>query len=163
MSAQAAILIAYDGSVAARAAVERAGALFAPRRTIVLTVWEPGLGNFMLASDPTGVGTTMLPYDPSLGRELDRAGEEHARDIAADGVALASTVGLQAEGLAVGDGFDTADTILSQADEQGVGAIVLGSRGLTGLKSKLNGSTSRKVLERSNLPVMVIRHPEDHE
>lgn len=163
MSEQAAILIAYDGSVAARAAVAQAGSLFAPRRTIVLTVWEPGLGNFMLAPDPTGVGTTMLPYDPSLGRELDRASEEHARDIAADGVALANAAGLQAEALAVGDGFDTADTILSQADEQGAGAIVIGSRGLTGLKSKLYGSTSRKVLERSNLPVMVMRHPEDHE
>jgi nucleotide-binding universal stress UspA family protein len=158
----AAILIAYDGSDAARAAVEQAGVLFAPRRAIVLTVWESGLGEFMLAPNPMGGGTTMIPYDPSLAGELDRANEDHARDIAADGAALASTAGLQAQALTVVDELAVADTIVSQAAEQGVSAIVIGSRGLKGLRAKLLGSTSRGLLEKSALPVLVVRHPEDH-
>jgi nucleotide-binding universal stress UspA family protein len=163
MSAQAAILIAYDGSDAARAAVAQAGVLFAPRRAIVLTVWESGLGEFMLAPNPMGAGTTMLPYDPSLVQEVDRANEDHARDIAADGVTLAVAAGLQAQALAIADGIDVADMILSQAAEQEVGAIVIGSRGLRGLRAKLLGSSSRALLERSHLPVLVVRHPEDHD
>jgi nucleotide-binding universal stress UspA family protein len=163
MSAQAAILIAYDGSTAARVAVAQAGVLFAPRRAIVLTVWEPGLGNFMLASDPMGMGTTMLPYDPSFGQKVDRANEDRARDIAADGQALAIAAGLDAEALAIEDDLHAADTIVSQAEQHGASAIVIGSRGLKGLKSKVLGSTSRAVLEKSGFPVVVVRHPEDHE
>jgi nucleotide-binding universal stress UspA family protein len=162
MNAQPAILIAYDGSTAARAAVAQAGVLFAPRQAIVLTVWEPGLGNFALAPDPTGVGTTMLP-DPSFVREVDRANQEHAQSIAADGQALAGAAGLQAQALAIEDNLDAADTIVAQAQQHGAGAIVIGTRGLRGLKSKLLGSTSKAVLEKSAVPVMVVRHPEDDE
>jgi nucleotide-binding universal stress UspA family protein len=35
------ILVCYDGSDDAKRAVERAGELFAGRRTLVLHVWEP--------------------------------------------------------------------------------------------------------------------------
>ena len=42
------IVIAYDGSDAARAAVKEAAVLFGSRHAIVLTVWEPGLADFML-------------------------------------------------------------------------------------------------------------------
>jgi nucleotide-binding universal stress UspA family protein len=155
------ILIAYDGSTAARVAVAQAGVLFAPRRAILLTVWEPGLSEFMLAPDPMGMGTTMLPYDPELGQEIDRASEEHAQDIAADGVALAQAAGLAPEPMAVADELSVADTVLDAAEQHGAAAIVVGSRGLRGLRSKLLGSTSRAVLERSSLPVVVVRHPED--
>jgi nucleotide-binding universal stress UspA family protein len=156
------ILIAYDGSTAARAAVAQAGALFAPRRAIVLTVWESGLSEFTLAPDPMGMGTTMLPYDPGLGHEIDRASEDRAMDVAADGAELAKAAGLTPEPLAVVDELDVAATTLSCAEQHGVAAIVVGSRGLRGLRSKLLGSTSRAVLEHSSLPVVVVRHPEDH-
>lgn len=160
--AQAPILIAYDGSTAARVTVAQAGVLFAPRRAIILTVWEPELGEFMLAPDPMGAGMAMLPYDPEFEREVDRANEDHARNIATDGAALAKAAGLQPEALAVGNELDVAETIVSQAEQHGAAAIVIGSRGLRGLKSRLLGSTSRAVLEHSSLPVVVVRHPEDH-
>jgi nucleotide-binding universal stress UspA family protein len=163
MTGGAPILIAYDGSDPARAAVRQAGALFAPRRAIVLTVWEPGLSEFMLVPDPSGMGTTMLPYDPSVAREVERAGEDHARDIAGDGVALAREVGLEAEPLAVEDIAEASDVIVAQAEEHDAAAIVIGSRGLKGLKSKLLGSTSTGVLHRTSRPVVVVRHPEEHE
>ncbi len=162
MTGEAPILIAYDGSAAARAAVRHAGELFPARHAIVLTVWEPGLAEFMLAPDPTGMGTTMLPYDPALMREADRASEDHAKDIAQDGVELARSVGLDAQPRAVRDTTaDAAAVLATSAQEYGAVAIVVGSRGLKGLKSKLLGSTSTGVLGKSTCPVLVVRHPDD--
>jgi nucleotide-binding universal stress UspA family protein len=161
MAGDAPILIAYDGSPPARAAVRAAGALFAPRRAIVLTVWEPGLAEFMLVPDPMGMGSTMLPYDPSVARDVERASEDHAKDIAADGATLAGTTGLDAQALAVEDVTEAADAIVAQAEQHQAAAIVIGSRGLTGLKSKLLGSTSADVLHRASRPVVVVRHPHD--
>jgi nucleotide-binding universal stress UspA family protein len=163
VNTMAPILIAYDGSAAARDAVRKAGELFPSRRAIVLTIWEPGLNDFMLTPDPTGMGTTMLPYNPELVREIARANEDHAGDIAADGQTLATASGLQAEVLVVRDETVVADAIVAQANEHDVAIIVIGSRGLTGLKSMLLGSTSKHLLERSSRPVLVVRHPEDHE
>ncbi|HEY7891368.1 MAG TPA: universal stress protein [Solirubrobacteraceae bacterium] len=163
MSARSPILIAYDGSTAARAAVQQAGALFAPGRAIVLTVWEPALADFTLVPDATGLGTTMMPYDSTVFREVDKAAADHARDIAEDGKKLAVAAGLDARPLVVEDESETAQTIVHEADTHDAAAIVIGSRGLKGLRSRLLGSTSKHVLERSTRPVVVVRHPEDAE
>jgi nucleotide-binding universal stress UspA family protein len=159
VAGDAPILIAYDGSPAAQVAVREAGALFAPSRAIVLTVWEPGLAEFMLVPDPGGMGTTVLPFDPAVAHEVERASEGHAQQIAQDGATRARAAGLDAEGLTVEDMADPADAIVTAADEHGARAIVIGSRGLRGLKSKLLGSTSMDVLHRCVRPVVVIRQP----
>ena len=72
------IVIAYDGSDAARAAVNEAAALFGSRHAIVLTVWEPGLADFMLMPNTMGTGTMMMPYDPATVQAIDKAAEDHA-------------------------------------------------------------------------------------
>jgi nucleotide-binding universal stress UspA family protein len=163
MASEPPILIAYDGSAAARAAVAQAAVLFAPRQAVILTVWEPGLSEFMLAPDPTGMGTTMLPYDPAVVREVDRASEDHAQALAHDGEALARAAGLDAQALAVRDVSDPAAAIVAEAQAREASAIVIGSRGLRGLKSRLLGSTSSAVLGKSDRPVIVVRHPDEHE
>lgn len=48
------------------------------------------------------------------------------------------------------------ETILEQAEETGAEAIVLGSRGLTGVKSLLLGSVSHAVLQHADRPVIVV-------
>lgn len=159
---EAPILIAYDGSEAARAGVREAGALFAPCRALVLTIWEPSLAQYMLVPDPTGMSSTMMPYDPSLARDVEHASEEHARDIAQDGARLAHEAGLSAQAITVEDSIAPADAIVAAADEHDARAIVIGSRGLRGLKSKLLGSTSAHVLQHASRPVVVVRHPDDH-
>src|SRR5271155_3409861 len=156
------IVIAYDGSDAARAAVNQAAALFGSRHAIVLTVWEPGLADFMLMPNTMGTGTMMMPYDPATVQAIDKAAEDHATDIAEDGVKLAQAGGLQAEALPVRDAADIADTILETASERGAAAIVIGSRGLKGFKSKLMGSSSSSVLSRSTVPVVIVHAPEAH-
>jgi nucleotide-binding universal stress UspA family protein len=157
------ILIAYDGSEPARAAVREAGALFAPARALVLTVWEPALAQFMLAPDPSGMGSMMAPYDPALARDVERASEDRAHEVAEDGAQLAQSVDLEAQAITAEDNLAAADAIVTVAERRDVCAIVIGSRGLRGLKSKLLGSTSAHVLHHAPCPVLVVRHPEDHQ
>jgi nucleotide-binding universal stress UspA family protein len=157
------IVIAYDGSDAARAAVNEAAALFGSRQAIILTVWEPGMADFMLMPNTMGTGTMMMPYDPATVQAIDKAAEDHARDIAEDGVKLAQAGGLQAEALPVRDAADIADTILQTASERDAAAIVIGSRGLKGFKSKLMGSSSSSVLSRSSVPVVIVHAPGAHQ
>jgi nucleotide-binding universal stress UspA family protein len=156
------IVIAYDGSAAARAAVNEAAALFPSRHAVILTVWEPGLADYMAMPGTMGTGTMMMPYDPSTIKEIDRASEDHARLIAEDGVKLATAGGLRSEALPVRDAADIADAILETASERDAAAIVIGSRGLKGLKSKLLGSSSASVLSRSDRPVVVVHQPGTH-
>ena len=163
MEGRTPILIAYDGSEAARAAVREAGALFAPAPALVLTVWEPALAQLMLMPDPTGMGSgTFMPYDPAVAHEVEHAGEEHAQQIADEGARLAGDAGLQARALIAEDSAAPADAIVAAADTHGASAIVIGSRGLRGLKAKLLGSTSSDVLRHAHRPVMVVRHPDDY-
>jgi nucleotide-binding universal stress UspA family protein len=162
MAGDSPILIAYDGSPPARAAVSEAGALFAPGRAIVLSVYEAHLAEMMLVPDPAGMGSTMLPFDPSATQEIERASEERATRLAEEGAALARAAGLDAQPFAVEDRTDPPDAIVAAAEEHDVRAIVVGSRGLGGLKSKLLGSTSKEVLHRSVRPVLVVRHPDTH-
>ncbi len=161
MPEQPPILIAYDGSPAAHAAVRAAGGLFAGARAIVLTVWEPALAEMMIVPDATGMGSTILPFDPSVARDVERASEQHAQGAAAEGARLASEAGLHAQPLAVEDVTDPPEAIVAAATAHGARAIVVGSRGLGGLKSKLLGSTSNGVLRHASQPVVVVRHPED--
>jgi nucleotide-binding universal stress UspA family protein len=162
VEARTPILIAYDGSEAARAAVRAAGTLFSPAPALVVTAWEPALAQLMLVSDPTGMGGTFMPYDPAVAHSVERAGEEHAQQIAEDGARLANEVGLAARALIAEDGAAPAEAIVATADAHGARAIVIGSRGLRGLRSKLLGSTSSDVLRHARRPVVVVRHPDDH-
>jgi nucleotide-binding universal stress UspA family protein len=54
-----------------------------------------------------------------------------------------------------------ADTIVDLAIERDAAAVVVGSHGPSGLRSRLLGSTSRQVLKRYRCPVVVIRVPEN--
>lgn len=53
-----------------------------------------------------------------------------------------------------------AGAILAEADELGASAIVMGSRGLTGLKSLLLGSVSHAVIQHTDHPVIVVPSPD---
>jgi len=150
------VLIAYDGSEFARAAVRHAGELFAGRPAVLATVWEPGLAAVSLAV-PGGMGVSTLPPDPATLEAVDRAQREHASTIASEGAELARSVGLAAEPQAVPDEIDVADTLLDIARERGAAVVVVGSHGVTGLRARLLGSVSRKLVERCDRPVLVIR------
>ena len=154
-AADAPVLIAYDGSDTARRAVREAAKLFGTRQVLVVTVWEPALAyeTAIAAADP---GIEPVPVDVEGAREVEEELHQRARRTAHSGVELAQSVGLQAKGLAVADEVHVADAIVGLARKREVAAIVVGSRGLKGLRARLEGSTSKAVLKDAPCPVVVV-------
>jgi nucleotide-binding universal stress UspA family protein len=152
-------VVAYDGSDEARAAVEAAVALFAGRRLVVVSIWEPGLAQAMAPlRDPTGVGYPIST--PAEAAAIDEIQHDHAVSAAEEGARLARELGASAEPRSVADEADVAETLAAIAEEQDAAALVIGSRGLGRVKSSLFGSTSRELLRRTHRPVLVVRVPE---
>src|SRR5215207_2060257 len=153
------ILIAYDGSEVSRAAVRRAAELFAGRPAVLATVWEPGLATVAVgvSMGPADMAMGALPPDPATVEAVDRSQREHASTVAADGAEFARSLGLTAEPQAVADEVNVADTLIDIARARGAAVVVVGSHGISGLRSHLLGSVSRKVIEHCDRPVLVIR------
>jgi nucleotide-binding universal stress UspA family protein len=105
-----------------------------------------------------GAGAELQPAPIDIGaaQGLERELEARARRTAEEGAELARSAKLQAEALTVADEVNVADAIVELAGERRVAAIVIGSRGLTGLRARLEGSTSSRVLKHARCPVVVI-------
>jgi nucleotide-binding universal stress UspA family protein len=154
------VLVAYEGSVEAQAAMREAVSLFGRRPLVVVTVWEPGLAAMSLTASPGDVSMPYLPPDPAEIAAVDRAQSEHAGHVAEAGASLARGLGATAEALPVPDEVDAAETLASIAEQRDAGAIVVGSRGLGAIKARVLGSTSQKLLQHTHRPVLVVRAPE---
>jgi nucleotide-binding universal stress UspA family protein len=154
-------LIAFDGSAAARQAVAAAAALLKPRTTLVLTVWEAALAHAAVAPPPDVAMTPAV--DPSTMLTFDEALRGQAERVSNDGVELARSLGLDAEPLAMADVGDIARTIAEVARERGAATIVVGSRGLSGLRGRFEGSTSRGVMKHAPCPVVVVHDAGEEE
>jgi nucleotide-binding universal stress UspA family protein len=149
------ILLCYDGSADARAAVEGAAQLFGGQPVTVLTVWQP----FTEVVARTAGGFGMVPSIPD-SEQLDDASRKNAERTAAEGVEMAQKLGLSAEPLIRAQASTAARAILAEADELGATAIVMGSRGLTGVKSLLLGSVSHEVIQHADRTVAVVPSPD---
>ena len=154
------VIVAYDASAEAHAALREAVALFGQRPLVVVSVWEPGLGAVTLTPAVGEPGVGYLP-DPGEVVAVDRAESAHAGDVAEAGARLARELGATAEALSVPDSINVAGTLIEIAEERNARAIVVGSRGLGGFKARVLGSTSRRLLHDTHLPVLVVRTPEE--
>lgn len=154
--AETPLLLCYDGSGPAKHAIERAADLLRTRNAVVLTVWQTtvGLGSFAWA----GATENMLDYV-----EFDRAAAELGGRIVSEGVRVAQDAGLQAEPLAVKAAGPVWTTILEIAERHDASMIVIGSRGLTGLRSILLGSVSTAVVHHADRPTLVIHCRSDED
>ena len=147
------VLIAYDGSPSAEAAVVTAGRLFAGARGCLLTVVEPIPGPervqaFAFALDPAIIQGNL----ETLAREV----MDEGREIAARGVEAAETAGLALElRVTTREGTDS-HTILSEADSIDADVVISGSRGRGGVARSLLGSTSTSLLHHATRPVLVV-------
>ena len=148
------VLICYDGSPDARAAIEQAAELLDAHPVTVVTVWEPFVE--VLARTPSGFGLAggMVQVD-----EIDAASRESAQQRADEGAELARQAGLNAQARVYPQRTTVSAAILDAADELGASAIVMGSRGLTGVKSLLLGSVSHAVIQHADRAVVVIPSP----
>ncbi|MGH2883624.1 MAG: universal stress protein [Solirubrobacteraceae bacterium] len=51
--------------------------------------------------------------------------------------------------------------MLHVAEENHAGAIVVGSRGLSGVRARLEGSTTKSLLKHASSPVLVVHEPSE--
>ncbi len=146
------ILIAYDGSQDAKAALEQAGKLFPGSQATVLTVWQRFVDTIARVGGGMGV---IIDYD-----DIDKEAEAAAKKTAAEGIELAKAAGLDAVARTAVVDSSVAHSILYEADTIGAEAVICGSRGLAGVKSLMLGSVSHHLLQHADVPVVVVPSPE---
>jgi nucleotide-binding universal stress UspA family protein len=144
------ILICYDGSPGSVRAIEAAATLLGPRRAVVLDVAPP--------ITPAESLATMSPVVP--GAAFEELNTADAARVAARGAELARASGFDAEARG-GLGGPTWEGVVDVADELDAPVIVIGSRGLRGLREALDGSVSRDVAEHAGRPVLIV--PPSHD
>ena len=143
------VLIAYDGSDWAKAAIDEAADQLRPgRKAIVLTVWEP------LETIPfLGVGGA--PLDQNAFEAMVADTEGGAGKVAAEGAERGRSAGLDASPL-VETGDPVWRRIVDVAEERDASLVVLGSQGRSGISYVLLGSVAAAVAQHTKRSVMIV-------
>jgi nucleotide-binding universal stress UspA family protein len=140
------LVLCYDGSAAAERAIRIAPVLVGRGRAArVLYAYKP-------TERSLGVAQAMA------GGQIDAPvhGEPDAHEIVDRGVAIAREAGFDAEPLLMVADRRTAELVAEQAEELDAPAIVMGQRGMSGLKSAVLGSVSREVVNAYHRPVVLV-------
>ena len=148
------VLLGYDGSPAASAAIDVGARLFPWARAWVVHLWTPQFAS-------TGLQQRLWTDASHLNdfvAAIEREGEREAERIAAMGVTLAAAAGWDAEPLVVrsfgGEGLQLAEL----AEKNDADLVLVGSRGLGGARAVL-GSVSDMVVHYTTRPVLVVPYP----
>jgi nucleotide-binding universal stress UspA family protein len=130
MSADGPVLFAYDGSDGAQRAIAEGASRLAARDGIVVSVW----------------------------RSHERSAESQAAadEIATEGVDQLKAAGWAAEAVTRSTVTNVWAAVLAVARDRDASTIVVGSRGLSGLKSAVLGSVSSGLLAHSEVPVLLV-------
>lgn len=147
------IVIAYDGSPNADAAIDLCASLMPGVEAIVLTVWEPILITMLYAGGAMAAG-----YPDTT--EIDQRNAAAAEQIASAGATRAVDAGLAATPKSAESKLGTARSIIEFAADTQADAIVIGSRGRGEVKSLLLGSVSHQVVHHADRPVLVVPSPD---
>jgi nucleotide-binding universal stress UspA family protein len=148
------ILICYDGSTDAQAAIESAGHLMPGGDATVLVVWDgASLAMTRLANGAWESSAPTVTTGP------DATLEQTALDTATEGAHRAAAAGLIAEPRIAKRRDNIATAILATASDLEANVIVLGTRGRSGIKSLILGSVSNAVLHHADRPVLIIPSP----
>lgn len=147
------VVVAYDGSPAARDAVAEAGGLLSAVPALVVVVAKAGLGFELLDPAPSALGLPPAQLDVRAALEIDATVRARADDFAAEGAALAREHGLPAERLVVVDAVEipVADSLLRVARERDARGIVLGVDG-----DPLVSPTARDIVRGAPCPVLLL-------
>lgn len=127
------------------------------RRLLVATGGSPwsdmAVNHALQLAQESGLEICILSVDVNRGAASDE--NSPAKDILANAEARAAASGVAYEAhLAYGD---ITEAILETAGSRQCDAIVMGSRGMTGLKRLMIGGISNAVAAKSHLPVMIVK------
>jgi nucleotide-binding universal stress UspA family protein len=140
------ILLAYDGSPAARAAIALAGDhLQKDRKAMVLSVYQP------LESVPF-IGAPAIRIPAGVDEQIHAATEK----LAEEGAELARNAGFEATGCVGHIKGTVSETIVSFAKDQDASLIILGTHGRSGVRGALLGSVATAVMHHADRPVTVV-------
>ncbi len=154
MTEQRPIVLAYDGSEPAQAAIREAGHLFPGRRALVVTSWQ-----VPLSAMPSVVGGIPAPaFSAGAEEEIEGAARGRAQAIADHGARLAQEAGFgSSDGHAEQAHGPIWQALLAFADAADADVLVVGARGLSHIKGVLLGSVSSAVLQHATRAVLVLR------
>jgi nucleotide-binding universal stress UspA family protein len=137
------LLIAYDGSDPAAEAIAVAARLFAGARATVLYAWDP------MPAYPAVAGAPLPVED-------DHVAETRAVQLAECGARTARSLGLLAEARAETVTQSAWRTVVDAAERDGADLVVMGTRGLSGMRAVLMGSLSHHVAQHALCPVLIV-------
>jgi nucleotide-binding universal stress UspA family protein len=148
------ILVGYDGSLPASAAIEVGASLIPRAHAWIGHLWTPPFASEGLRRR-LWKGTAAIDQ---FVEAIEREGAEEASRLAAMGVTLAVAAGWEAEALVEraygGEGLQFTQLIEKLHPD----VALVGSRGLDGAKAML-GSVSDMVVHYASGPVLVVPHP----
>lgn len=146
------ILIAYDGSEGAQAAIAEAGRVLGGGAAQVVSVWQ---------STATAAPASLLAIPASVAHkayeELDREAGQQALATAEAGALAARAAGFDATARPVPCHVNVWSTLVTLAEDEQAKVVVIGSRGHSGLRSALLGSVSHGVANHCRRPVLLVR------
>ncbi len=146
------ILLATDGSedaeLALSTAVDMAGCTNSELHIITAAPGSP---------DPV-YATHELGFRYETYEEAMTAVREDAQKVLDEQVAKIEEAGGEVAGAHLATHERRDQAIVHLADEIGAGLIVMGSRGLGGLRRALMGSVSDSVVRHAHCPVLIVRH-----
>jgi nucleotide-binding universal stress UspA family protein/MFS family permease len=145
---QGEILIAFDGSDNARHAIRVAARELGGGRAAVLHVWEPLTGAAPQVAPPAlaaGAGDAEI--------ELEAV---QALATAEEGATVARAAGFDAVAHTLRTDGSIGGAIVDYADDNPTRLVVIGTRGLSGVRSVLTGSVTQHVTQNVHVPVLVV-------
>jgi nucleotide-binding universal stress UspA family protein len=147
------LLVGYDGSEGARAALAFAAERLREHRLIVACAWRSPVrhslrGRALLRSPET------MSHDYAEG--LDDVWREVAEDTAEEGTELARSLGLHAQSRAAESGAGDAHALLEAARNVGAAAVLVGSRGRGAVAATVLGSVTSGLVHAGAMPVLIV-------
>jgi nucleotide-binding universal stress UspA family protein len=142
------VVVAYDGSEEARHAIGAAARLLGPRRADVVHVWEPVASAAARSAIYADAGNGVLD---DLNRE-----ERTAQDTANEGAQIARNAGFDARPVAVETLGPVGAGLTDYVAKEAPALVVVGTRGLSGVRSTILGSVSHHVAQHAATPVLIV-------
>jgi nucleotide-binding universal stress UspA family protein len=141
---QPTVLIGYDGSEAAGRAIDEAGWLLGDGRpAIIAFVWQPTEESVGILEGFRGGGAPSGP-------------RPEAEDLLKRGAELAERAGFSVDARLVEPNGSAAETLVSLAENEDVGVMVVGATGRGGVASAVLGSVSQDIVNDFRRPTLVV-------